>query len=108
MAAFDKYNSPLYFLTKYKTTQRPRLCNRCKQNAYYWHPSWDWVCAAHLLDLVNIGGLEFDWGEYPEVWQRTERLLQREAPPSSGAKNTQQQQDRDVVNQELSWDGWNE
>lgn len=100
--------SPIWYLQKYKTTQRPRQCNRCGHNAYYWHPSWDWVCASHLLDLINIGGLAFSWEDYPEVWARTERLLQREAPSSIGAENTQQQQERDVVNQELSWDGWNE
>ena len=104
----NKYASPVYFLEKYKTTQRPRICNRCRQNAYYWHPQWDWVCAAHLLDLVNIGGLEFNWGDYPEVWARTERLLQREAPSSGGAGNTLSNRGRDVVNQEQSLDGFNE
>lgn len=105
---FNNPNSPFYYLRKYKTTQRPRPCDRCRQNAYYWHDSWGWVCAAHLLDLVNIAEIAWSWGDYPEVWERTERLLQREAPPSIGAKNTQQQQETDVVNQELSWDGLNE
>jgi hypothetical protein len=100
--------SPLYYLQKYKTTQRPRLCNRCGQNAYYWHPSWDWVCASHLLDLINIGGMAFSWEEYPEVWQRTERLLQREAPSSTTVKNTELAEEIDVVNQENMWDGLNE
>ena len=74
---------PFYYLNKYKTTQRPRQCVRCGQSAYYYHDDWDWVCASHLLDLVNIGGLAFNWEEYPEVWERTERLLQR-APKRFG------------------------
>ena len=77
----------MYYLGRYRTTQRPRQCRRCKQNAYYYHDDWDWVCAAHLLDLVNIGGLAFNWEDYPEVWERTERLLQREPPSSSTVKN---------------------
>ena len=80
-------HTPMYYLGKYRTTQRPRACVRCRQNAYYYHDDWDWVCAAHLLDLVNIGGLAFDWEDYPEVWLRTERLLQREPKPYSTAKN---------------------
>ena len=90
-------NTPFYYLGKYRTTQRPRPCVRCKQNAYYYHDDWDWVCAAHLLDLVNIGGLAFSWEDYPEVWQRTERLLQRE-PLSSGTVKTA---DADMTNAAL-------
>jgi hypothetical protein len=77
----------MYYLGKYRTTQRPRGCVRCGQNAYYYHDDWDWVCASHLLDLVNIGGLAFDWEDYPEIWARTERLLQREPKKSSTVKN---------------------
>lgn len=80
-------NTPFYYLGKYKTTQRPRQCVRCRQSAYYYHDDWDWVCASHLLDLVNIGGLAFDWEDYPEVWARTERLLQREPQRSGIAKS---------------------
>lgn len=75
----------MYYLEKYKTTKRPRPCNRCGQNAYYYHPDFHYLCAAHLLDLVNIGGMAFDWEEYPEVWQRTTRLLQRQQPESTSA-----------------------
>jgi len=80
-------DEPMYYLTKFKTTQRPRVCERCTQNAYYYHPNYSYLCAAHLLDLVNIGQLAFNWEDYPEVWQRTERLLQREPRPSSIVKN---------------------
>lgn len=80
-------NTPFYYLGKYRTTQRPRACVRCSQNAYYYHDDWDWVCASHLLDLVNIGGLAFSWEDYPEVWQRTERLLQREPKQSTIVNN---------------------
>lgn len=80
--------TPMYYLEMYKTTKRPRACNRCGQNAYYYHPDFHYVCAAHLLDLVNIGGMAFDWEEFPEVWQRTERLLQRQLPGSTGVTVT--------------------
>jgi hypothetical protein len=98
-------HSPMYYLGRYRTTQRPRKCRRCKQNAYYYHDDWDWVCAAHLLDLVNIGGLAFNWEDYPEVWERTERLLQREAPSSSGVKNMESPYGSNAVENEDQWDG---
>ena len=80
-------DEPMYYLTKYKTTKRPRECDRCGQNAYYYHPDYHYLCASHLLDLVNIGGLAFSWEDYPEVWQRTERLLQRTPQQSGTVKN---------------------
>lgn len=70
-------NGPTYYLQKYKTTQRPRPCRVCKQNAYYYHIDYDYLCAAHLLDLINIGGLLWDWTEYQEMWDRMGRLLNR-------------------------------
>lgn len=73
-------DSPTYYLRKYKTTQRPVPCERCGQNAYYKHPEWGNVCAAHLLDLICIWEAKIDWNEYPEMWERTERLLKRPLP----------------------------
>lgn len=108
MTAHPKYgfsNNPFYYLGKYKTTQRPRVCVRCGQSAYYYHHDWDWVCAAHLLDLVNIGQLAFSWSDYEEVWQRTERLLQRAAPSSIGVKNIVSQYGSPAVQDESQWDG---
>lgn len=90
MTAHPKYgfsNSPFYYLGKYKTTQRPRECERCTQSAYYYHHDWGWCCAAHLLDLVNIGEAAFSWDDYREVWDRCERLLQREPRKSGIVKN---------------------
>lgn len=90
MSSMPKYgfsNNPFHYLGKYKTTQRPRVCQYCTQAAYYYHPDWAWCCASHLLDLVNIGGMAFSWEEYPEVWARTERLLQREPREFGTAKN---------------------
>lgn len=98
-------NTPIWFLGRYKTTQRPRPCVRCGQNAYYYHPDWDYVCAPHLLDLVNIGGNAFNWGDYPEVWNRTERLLRR---PSTTVLNTTQPLDNSVVTKAKQWDGKND
>jgi len=79
----DKRDTPTWYLKKYKTTQRPLPCIKCRQNAYYDHKDFGFLCAAHLLDLVNIGGTAFNWDDYPEMWERTERLLQRPAPPLS-------------------------
>jgi hypothetical protein len=110
MSAHPKYgfsNNPFYYLGKYKTTQRPRVCERCTQSAYYYHDDWGWCCAAHLLDLVNIGQLAFDWADYEEVWQRTERLLQREPRKSGIVKNV----DVDMSNAaqwDESWDGFSD
>jgi hypothetical protein len=58
--------------------------------------------------LVNIGGLAFSWDDYPEVWARTERLLQRKPRLSIGVENTESAQENPVVNIEMSWDGFNE
>jgi hypothetical protein len=98
-------DEPMYYLTKYKTTKRPRPCDRCRQNAYYYHPDYQYLCASHLLDLVNIGGLAFKWEDYPEVWQRTERLLQREALLSSTVMSTESPYGTNAVEDDMSWDG---
>ena len=100
MTTHPKYgfsNGPFYYLGKYKTTQRPRVCERCTQSAYYYHDDWGWCCAAHLLDLVNIGELAFSWNDYKEVWDRCERLLQREPKKSGTVKHV----DADMTNAAL-------
>lgn len=86
-------DGPTFFLNKYKTTERPRPCSRCQQNAYYYHEEFGYLCAPHLLDLVNIGGTAFDWDDYPEVWDRTTRLLKRPKPQnlSTTAKSMEQE-----------------
>lgn len=89
--------TPTWYLKQYKTTQRPVPCERCRQNAYYNHKDFGFLCAPHLLDLVNIGGTAFNWDDYPEIWERTERLLQRPAPPlSTTAKNMDVEQTKPV------------
>lgn len=108
MTAHPKYgfsNNPFYYLGKYKTTQRPRVCERCTQSAYYYHDDWGWCCAAHLLDLVNIGELAFSWTDYREVWDRCERLLQRE-PKRSGIVKSVDVDMSDAVTEDESWDGY--
>lgn len=87
--AGDQRGNPTYYLKKYKSTQRPVPCERCGQNAYYKHPEWGTVCAAHLLDLICIWEAKIDWEEYKEMWDRTERLLKRPLPTqlSTTAKN---------------------
>jgi hypothetical protein len=57
-----------------------------------------------LLDLVNIGQLAFSWADYEEVWQRTERLLQRAVPLSTGVKNMVYPYGKPVVEDEDQWD----
>lgn len=110
MTSHPKYgfsNSPFYYLGRYKTTQRPRVCERCTQSAYYYHDDWGWCCAAHLLDLVNIGELAFSWEEYREVWDRCERLLQRE-PRKSGTVKSVDVDQNDAVTWEDPLDGFME
>lgn len=81
--------NPTVYLKRYKSTARPVPCERCGQNAYYSHPEWGRVCAPHLLDLICIWEAKIDWDEYPEMWERTERLLRRPLPTklSTTAKN---------------------
>ena len=109
---FGYPDEPTYYLTKFKTTQRPRKCNRCTQNAYYYHMDYDYLCAAHLLDLVNIGEMAFKWSDYEEVWDRCGRLLartpmerQKEQPSSFTAKNMDVEND-DAALQEYLLDGY--
>lgn len=98
--------TPTWYLKQYKTTQRPVPCERCRQNAYYNHKDYGYLCAPHLLDLVNIGGTAFNWDEYPEMWERTERLLQRPAPPlSTTAKNMEQPLETRPAKPKSSLDG---
>lgn len=70
--------TPLELLDKYKHTNRVRDCNipGCICLAYYWHETRGYVCSAHLLDLANLGELEFKWCDYEEVWNRCGILLQ--------------------------------
>jgi hypothetical protein len=68
---------PDYYLSIYKSTTRPRPCIRCNQNGYYEHPEWGRVCAACLLDLINIGEMLWKWEDYPEVWRRMDQLIAR-------------------------------
>lgn len=77
-------NGPTYYLHKYKTTERPRPCRICSQNAYYYKADLGYLCAPHLLDLINVAEGLFDWDDYPEMWNRMEKLLAR----STGADAT--------------------
>jgi hypothetical protein len=104
MAKYGLPGTPFYYLGRYRTTQRPRRCRRCGQNAYYYHDDWDWVCAAHLLDLVNIGEEAFSWDDYPEVWARTERLLKR-PPLSTSVESMELVQENPAVEMVDPWDG---
>jgi len=81
---------PTYYLSLYKTTQRPKKCNRCGQTAYYNHPDLGWLCAPHLTDLVNVGGEKWNWDDYPEMWGRMEALLKRSTTaPAMDATKTE-------------------
>lgn len=73
----EQHKDPTYYLQKYKTTERPRPCRICDENGYYYRQDLGYLCAPHLLDLINVGELLFDWDDYPEMWNRMERLLNR-------------------------------
>lgn len=104
--AGDLKGNPTYYLKKYKSTQRPTPCERCGQNAYYKHPEWGTVCAAHLLDLICIWEAKIDWEEYKEMWDRTERLLNRPAPQrSTTVKNMEQSLETRPAKTNLQSDG---
>ena len=68
---------PTYYLKKYKTTERPRPCRVCDENAYYYRDDLGYMCAPHFLDLINVGEVLFRWDCYPEMWNRMEKLLNR-------------------------------
>ena len=70
--------TPLELLDKYKHTERVSNCviPECICLAYYDYPFRGKVCSAHLLDLANVGELEFKWDDYPEVWNRSAILLE--------------------------------
>ena len=102
------YKGPQYYLHKYKTTERPRPCQRCGQNAYYYHQDFWYLCAAHLLDLINIGEVLWFWDDYPEMWDRTEKLLRRPAPPieSFTSANDMDLETRSAAGNQKKQDGY--
>ena len=79
--------TPTYYLNLYKASTRPRPCCRCRANAYYQHPELGRVCAACLLDLINIGEVLWKWKDYPEIWARMDYLISKN---SGTVKNTTQ------------------
>lgn len=62
--------TPQEALDKYRITKRPEHCSACPRNAYYYYPIRGYLCSLCLLDLVNVAGLEWDWDDYPEIWNR--------------------------------------
>ena len=69
--------TPPEALLKYKITERVRKCAVCNSNAYYWYEVRGYLCAPHLLDLVNIGEVEWKWADWEEVWRRTGITLEK-------------------------------
>lgn len=65
-----KEMTPLEALEKYKINSRPKECSACPRRAYYDYPLRGFVCSLCLLDLVNVGGTEWNWDDYPEIWNR--------------------------------------
>jgi hypothetical protein len=51
--------------------------------------------------------LAFDWSDYEEVWQRTERLLQR-APKKSGIVKNVDVDMSNAAQWDESWDGFSD
>jgi hypothetical protein len=64
--------TPLEALEKYKITERPKECSACARRAYYYLGYRGYLCSLCLLDLVNIGGMEWNWEDYPEILRRYE------------------------------------
>jgi len=64
--------TPLEALEKYKITERPKECNACFKRAYYYLGYRGFLCSLCLLDLVNVGGIEWNWDDYPEILRRYE------------------------------------
>jgi hypothetical protein len=83
----DKFDSsnPYEWLKRYKTTTTPQVCRICDRTAYYVHPTLGHLCAAHLLDLANVGELNWKWCDWEDVWSMMGRLLGRK---SGGADMT--------------------
>lgn len=77
MSKEEQPETPTDWLHYYKTSERPRPCRICEQNAYYFKQDLGYLCAPHLLDLINVGGVLFDWDDYPEMWDRMDKLLNR-------------------------------
>lgn len=68
-------SNPYDWLKKYKTTTTPNQCRICKVRAYYVHPTLGDLCAPHLLDLVNVGEMNWKWSDWEDAWNMTTRLL---------------------------------
>ncbi len=68
-------SNPYDWLKKYKTTTYPGTCRICSKKSYYIHPTLGDLCAAHLLDLANVGELYWKWSDWEDAWNMTARLL---------------------------------
>lgn len=70
--------TPPEALIKYKHTERHgKKCEVCGANAYYYYVIRGYLCSPHLLDLVNIGEINWKWADWEEVWDRTGIMLDR-------------------------------
>lgn len=74
MDSFDKSN-PYEWLKKYKVSH-PTDCRVCGRSAYY-HSHLGELCAAHFIDLVNVGQLYWKWEDREDVWMMMGRLLSK-------------------------------
>lgn len=70
--------TPPEALAKYKHTERVKECEVCGANAYYFYEVRGYLCSPHLLDLINIGEINWKWADWEEVWHRTGIMLQRQ------------------------------
>lgn len=83
--SFDRSN-PYNWLTEYKVHQ-PTKCRVCNRSSYYNHPTLGELCAAHLLDLANVGQLNWHWDDWEDVWQMMGRLLGRKSTSVRDVRN---------------------
>jgi hypothetical protein len=83
---FDPSN-PYEWLKRYKTTTTPQECRVCDRTAYYVHPTLGHLCAAHLLDLANVGELNWKWCDWEDVWNMMGRLLGRKSTSATDVRS---------------------
>jgi hypothetical protein len=98
---FDRSN-PYEWLKRYKVNQ-PTECRACGRSSYYNHPALGELCAVHLLDLANVGELEWKWCDWEDVWKMMGRLLAR---PYGGAETANHVVLRRLAILAETSDGW--
>jgi len=75
--SFDT-GDPYQWLKRYKVNH-PTECRICDAKAYYHSKDLGELCAAHFLDLANVGQLHWNWDDWEDVWRMMGRLLSKQS-----------------------------